>query len=160
MRKNEVLSWMLTALLWLCWSLQTGLNPEHLQAARKAQKKRKEKTNSNQSSPLKICAKVGRCFSFVYPNFELCQQVKYTLMWRSCVYIYNMFWCAALFLVQGWGSDSWSFVPEPRGGGSEERPVWRHTWQLRGGGLPWAFQHSPLHHPGLDVCNFHRLSGS
>uniref|UniRef100_A0AAX7VNK9 STAS domain-containing protein n=1 Tax=Astatotilapia calliptera TaxID=8154 RepID=A0AAX7VNK9_ASTCA len=36
---------------------KTGLNPEHLQAARKAQKKRKEKTNSNRSSPLKICAK-------------------------------------------------------------------------------------------------------
>uniref|UniRef100_A0A3B4GPY9 Solute carrier family 26 member 5 n=1 Tax=Pundamilia nyererei TaxID=303518 RepID=A0A3B4GPY9_9CICH len=34
---------------------KTGLNPEHLQAARKAQKKRKEKTNSNRSSPLKIC---------------------------------------------------------------------------------------------------------
>uniref|UniRef100_A0AAX7U6Y2 STAS domain-containing protein n=1 Tax=Astatotilapia calliptera TaxID=8154 RepID=A0AAX7U6Y2_ASTCA len=59
---------------------KTGLNPEHLQAARKAQKKRKEKTNSNRSSPLKICAKVGRCLSFVYPNFELCQQVKYTLI--------------------------------------------------------------------------------
>ncbi|XP_076731859.1 prestin isoform X2 [Maylandia zebra] len=36
---------------------KTGLNPEHLQAARKAQKKRKEKTNSNRLSPLKICAK-------------------------------------------------------------------------------------------------------
>uniref|UniRef100_A0A3B4GRH4 Solute carrier family 26 member 5 n=1 Tax=Pundamilia nyererei TaxID=303518 RepID=A0A3B4GRH4_9CICH len=43
---------------------KTGLNPEHLQAARKAQKKRKEKTNSNRSSPLKICAKVGHCLSF------------------------------------------------------------------------------------------------
>lgn len=34
---------------------KTGLNPEHLQAARKAQKKRK-KTSSDQSSPLKIDA--------------------------------------------------------------------------------------------------------
>ncbi|XP_030575683.1 prestin [Archocentrus centrarchus] len=36
---------------------KTGINPEDLQTARKAQKKQKGKTNSNQSSPLKICAK-------------------------------------------------------------------------------------------------------
>lgn len=36
---------------------KTGINPEDLQAARKAQKKQKGTTNSSQSSPLKICAK-------------------------------------------------------------------------------------------------------
>uniref|UniRef100_A0A3P8TPM8 Solute carrier family 26 member 5 n=1 Tax=Amphiprion percula TaxID=161767 RepID=A0A3P8TPM8_AMPPE len=36
---------------------KTGVNPVHIQAVRKAQKKLKEKTNSNHSSPLKVCAK-------------------------------------------------------------------------------------------------------
>ncbi|KAM9334539.1 prestin [Symphorus nematophorus] len=37
---------------------KTGVNPEHLQAARKARKKRREKANGHSnSSPLKICAK-------------------------------------------------------------------------------------------------------
>lgn len=39
--------------------LQTGVNPEHLQAARKALKKQKEKANGNHSPPLKLCAKVS-----------------------------------------------------------------------------------------------------
>lgn len=36
---------------------KTGVNPEHLQAARRARQKEKESANSNHSSPLKICAK-------------------------------------------------------------------------------------------------------
>ncbi|XP_073336919.1 prestin [Pagrus major] len=36
---------------------KTGVNPEDLQAARKARKKQKEKANGNNSTPLKICAK-------------------------------------------------------------------------------------------------------
>ncbi|XP_060885262.1 prestin [Labrus mixtus] len=36
---------------------KTGVNPERLQAAQKAQMKRREKENGNQNSPLKICAK-------------------------------------------------------------------------------------------------------
>ncbi|XP_072234060.1 prestin [Leuresthes tenuis] len=36
---------------------KTGVNPEKLQAARKAKKKQRQKMNSNQNSPLKICAK-------------------------------------------------------------------------------------------------------
>ncbi|XP_069012553.1 prestin [Embiotoca jacksoni] len=36
---------------------KTGVNPELIQAARKGWKKRKEKTNSGYSSPMKICAK-------------------------------------------------------------------------------------------------------
>uniref|UniRef100_A0AAQ5ZGC7 STAS domain-containing protein n=1 Tax=Amphiprion ocellaris TaxID=80972 RepID=A0AAQ5ZGC7_AMPOC len=39
---------------------KTGVNPVHIQAVRKAQKKLKEKTNSNHSSPLKVCAKVSQ----------------------------------------------------------------------------------------------------
>lgn len=40
---------------------QTGVNPEDLQAVRKARKKLKEKANGNHSTPLKICAKVSLC---------------------------------------------------------------------------------------------------
>ncbi|XP_015253121.1 PREDICTED: prestin [Cyprinodon variegatus] len=36
---------------------KTGVNPEGLQAARKARRKQKEKENKEQNSPLKICAK-------------------------------------------------------------------------------------------------------
>ncbi|KAM8740739.1 prestin isoform 1-T2 [Acanthopagrus schlegelii] len=36
---------------------KTGVNPEDLQAVRKARKKLKEKANGNHSTPLKICAK-------------------------------------------------------------------------------------------------------
>ncbi|XP_040885795.1 prestin [Toxotes jaculatrix] len=36
---------------------KTGVNPEHLQAARKARKKQKEKANSSHNSPSKICVK-------------------------------------------------------------------------------------------------------
>ncbi|XP_041820005.1 LOW QUALITY PROTEIN: prestin-like [Chelmon rostratus] len=36
---------------------KTGVNPVHLQAARKARKKQREKANGNQNSPLKICAR-------------------------------------------------------------------------------------------------------
>lgn len=39
--------------------LQTGVNPEHLQAARKALRKQREKANGNQNPPLKMCAKVS-----------------------------------------------------------------------------------------------------
>lgn len=39
---------------------QTGVNPEHLQAARKALKKQQEKVNGNNGSPMKICAKVSQ----------------------------------------------------------------------------------------------------
>lgn len=35
-------------------SLQTGVNPERLQASRKAQKKQKQKENGSQKSPPKI----------------------------------------------------------------------------------------------------------
>ncbi|KAI3366986.1 hypothetical protein L3Q82_009615, partial [Scortum barcoo] len=36
---------------------KTGVNPEHLQAARKAWKKQRERANGNHGSPMKICAK-------------------------------------------------------------------------------------------------------
>nr|XP_046234399.1 prestin isoform X2 [Scatophagus argus] len=36
---------------------KTGVNPEHLQAAWKVQKKQKEKANGNNNSPLNVCAK-------------------------------------------------------------------------------------------------------
>ncbi|KAM9704773.1 prestin isoform 1-T1 [Menidia menidia] len=36
---------------------KTGVNPDQLQAVRKAQKKQKLKANSNQNSPMKVCAK-------------------------------------------------------------------------------------------------------
>uniref|UniRef100_A0A8C9YHL5 Solute carrier family 26 member 5 n=1 Tax=Sander lucioperca TaxID=283035 RepID=A0A8C9YHL5_SANLU len=49
---------------------KTGVNPEHLQAARKAQKKRKEKANCNHSFPLKMmCAKVSSPLIFFSPWF-------------------------------------------------------------------------------------------
>uniref|UniRef100_A0AAQ5X410 SLC26A/SulP transporter domain-containing protein n=1 Tax=Amphiprion ocellaris TaxID=80972 RepID=A0AAQ5X410_AMPOC len=47
---------------------KTGVNPVHIQAVRKAQKKLKEKTNSNHSSPLKVCAKVSQPFSSSLPG--------------------------------------------------------------------------------------------
>lgn len=40
---------------------QTGVNPEDLQAVRKARRKLKEKANGSHSTPLKICAKVSLC---------------------------------------------------------------------------------------------------
>lgn len=40
---------------------QTGVNPEDLQAVRKARRKLKEKANGSHSTPLKICAKVTLC---------------------------------------------------------------------------------------------------
>lgn len=52
-------------------SLQTGVNPEHLQAAWKARKKQKEKANGNHS-PLKICAKVSPPFLASVPGCVLC----------------------------------------------------------------------------------------
>lgn len=51
----------LTRLLILVMRSQTGVNPVHLQAARKARKKQREKANGNQNSPLKICARVSIC---------------------------------------------------------------------------------------------------
>uniref|UniRef100_A0A671YBM8 Solute carrier family 26 member 5 n=1 Tax=Sparus aurata TaxID=8175 RepID=A0A671YBM8_SPAAU len=40
---------------------KTGVNPEDLQAVRKARRKLKEKANGSHSTPLKICAKVSLC---------------------------------------------------------------------------------------------------
>lgn len=43
-------------------SWQTGVNPVHIQAARKAQKKQREKANGSHNSPLEVCAKVSPPF--------------------------------------------------------------------------------------------------
>ncbi|AWP00965.1 putative prestin [Scophthalmus maximus] len=39
---------------------KTGVNPEHIQAARKARKKQEAKANDNHSSPPQICVKYGK----------------------------------------------------------------------------------------------------
>lgn len=45
---------------WLVMHLQTGVDPERLQAARKAQKKRRDKANvACQNPPHKMCVKVS-----------------------------------------------------------------------------------------------------
>lgn len=67
----------------------------------------------------------------------------------------------SLVLVQKGGSDPWGSATK-RDGGAEERATAQQTWRVGHGGghLPWTPQQRPLHHPGLDVCQFHRLSRS
>lgn len=48
-----------SCLLPLMMSSQTGVNPEHLQAVRKARKKQMAKANGNHYFPLKVYAKVS-----------------------------------------------------------------------------------------------------
>lgn len=56
--------------LFFVLSLQTGVNPEELQAARKTKRKRKKKENEEQNSSIKICAKV--CRPFIWFRSSLC----------------------------------------------------------------------------------------
>lgn len=68
--KQNYLKTPQTELTWTMMCLQTGVNPEHLQAARKALRKQREKANGNQNPPLKMCAKV----SLASPPARLCKQ--------------------------------------------------------------------------------------